>query len=100
MALQPDDLFERPVIILTGLGHPTAISSVMEAFMFLTDWSGTPRDASHGFALKACRAALDGRIDAETARGLFTAWAERQNILASDFAAFVVSRRAGSHGTA
>jgi thiazole synthase ThiGH ThiG subunit len=32
------DVFEMPVVMLTGLGHPAAIASAMEACMFLADW--------------------------------------------------------------
>lgn len=41
------ELFERPVVILVGLGHPAAISSVMEAYMFLVDWPPSKRDPAH-----------------------------------------------------
>lgn len=100
MALTSFDDFERPVVILAGLGIPTAVSTPMEAYMFLVDWPKSKRDAVHTFALKACLAAIRGEIEPETAKGLFTSWAERQDILAPDFAAFVRGRRQGSHGTA
>ncbi|KRE05045.1 hypothetical protein ASE63_25110 [Bosea sp. Root381] len=90
------DHFRRPVVILTGLGHPTAVSSVMEAYTFLADWPPIKRDAAHSFAMKACLAALQDEIDAETARGLFASWAERQDILAPDLSSFISSWRAGS----
>lgn len=96
----PSDQFERPVVILTGLGHPTAVSSAMEAYMFLADWPTGRRDACHRLAMKACLAALRGEIEPDTARGLFASWAEKNDILAPDVAAFVSSRRTGSHGTA
>ncbi|KRE02295.1 hypothetical protein ASE63_08015 [Bosea sp. Root381] len=95
-----NDLFERPVIILTGLGHPTAVSSVMEAYMFLADWPTSKRDPAHGFAMKACLAALRDEVEAETARGLFASWAERENILAPDLSPFIRSWRVGSPGAA
>jgi len=99
LALSPDQ-FQRPVVILTGLGFPTAVSSVMEAYMFLADWSSSKRDACHRLVVKASLAALNGDIEAETARGLFASWAEKNDILAPDAAAFATSRRTGSHGTA
>lgn len=99
MALVPtSDQFERPVVVYTAFGVPAAVSSAMEAYMFLTDWPASNRDASHPFALKGCLAAVRGEIEAETARGLFAAWAERQEILAPHVAAFVSSRRGPSHG--
>ncbi len=100
MALMPSDDFERPVIILAGAGIPTAVSSAMEAYMFLADWPRSRRDTAHAFASKACLAAVRGDIEPDTARGLFASWAEKHDILAPDVAAFASSRRKGSHGTA
>lgn len=94
------DEFERPVVILTGLGHPAAIASAMEAYMFLADWPVSRRDPVHGFALKACLAAIRGEIEPDTARGLFTSWAEKHDLLAPDVAAFAGSRKEGSRGHA
>ncbi len=100
MALAPtSDQFERPVVIFTAFGVPAAISSAMEAYMFLTDWPVAERDSGHAFALKGCLAAVRGEIEAETARGLFASWAERQDILAPDVAAFARGERGSSHGT-
>lgn len=98
--MMTSDDFERPVVILTGLGHPAAIASAMEAYMFLADWPVSRRDPVHGFALKACLAAIRGEIEPETARGLFASWAERHDLLAPDVAAFMGSRREGSRGRA
>jgi len=100
MAFLASDEFKRPVVILTGLGHPTTVSSVMEAYMFLADWPVSKRDACHRVVTKACLAALRGEIEPETARGLFASWAERNGILAPDILAFATPRRTGSHGTA
>ena len=94
----PLDQFERPVVVLSCFGVATAISSAMEAYMFLTDWPVSQRDAAHLLALNGCLAAMRGEIDAETARGLFCSWAERRDILASDIVAFVSSHRGSSHG--
>lgn len=100
MALPPNDQFERPVVILTGVGIPTAVSSAMEAYMFLADWPTAQRDAAHAFAMKACLAAVRGEIEADTAKGLFASWAEKRDILAPEVAAFIRSRGTGSHGIA
>ena len=96
----PSDQFHRPVIILTGLGHPTAVSSTMEAYMFLADWPVSKRDACHTVAMKACLAALHGDIEPETARGFVASWAEKNDIMAPDVVAFASARRTGSRGTA
>lgn len=98
--MMTSDDFERPVVILTGLGHPSAIASAMEAYMFLADWPIRKRDPAHGFALKACLAAIRGEIEADTARGVFVSWAEKHDLLAPEVAAFAGSRREGSRGRA
>lgn len=98
--MMTSDDFERPVVILTGLGYPAAIASAMEAYMFLADLPISRRDAVHGFALKACLAAIRGEIEPDTARGLFASWAEKHELLAPDVAAFAGSRREGSRGHA
>ncbi|WP_320409801.1 DUF982 domain-containing protein [Bosea sp. Root483D1] len=94
------DHFERPVVILVGLGHPAAISSVMEAYMFLVDWPPSKRDPAHGFAIKSCLAALRGEVEAETVRALFATLAEKYGIVAPDDAAFTASYREGPQGRA
>lgn len=97
MAL-PSDLFEQPVVVLTPFGVPTAVSSAMEAYMFLSDWPASKRDAAHSLAMKGCLAAVRGEIETENARGLFGSWAERRDILAPDVAGFISSRSRSSHG--
>ncbi len=87
------DEFMRPIIVLTAFGRPTVISSAMEACVFLADWPAGRRDPAHSFAMKACQAALRGDIDAETARGVFAAFAEKQDILAPDIALMSRGRR-------
>ena len=99
MAVLPSDEFERPVVILTDLGHPTAVTGAMDAYMFLADWPKHKRDVAHELATKACLAAVRGEIEPETAKGLFASWAERQDILAPDVVAFGGTKSKGSHGT-
>jgi hypothetical protein len=44
------DMFETPVTILTGLGMPTQIRSVLQAYRFLLEWpkqTMTLRTQSH-----------------------------------------------------
>ncbi|RWN57293.1 DUF982 domain-containing protein [Mesorhizobium sp.] len=74
--------FEKPVTILTGLGTPTRIESAAEAYALLADWPRASWTAAHDIAAKACRAAMDGEIDAETARATFVAFARRNDLLA------------------
>ncbi|MDP3257821.1 MAG: DUF982 domain-containing protein [Bosea sp. (in: a-proteobacteria)] len=80
-------------MILTGLGVPRTVASIAEAYHFLIDWPGFKRDAAHAFALKACRAALAGEIEIETARGLFIALAEKHDLLAPDMKSIVAFRK-------
>ncbi|MDX3807927.1 DUF982 domain-containing protein [Bosea thiooxidans] len=89
------DEFKRPIIVLTAFGLPTVISSAMEAYVFLADWPTRQRDPAHSFAMKACHAAVRGDIEAETARGVFAAFAEKQDILAPDIALVSRGRQAG-----
>ncbi|KSV73647.1 hypothetical protein N183_24745 [Sinorhizobium sp. Sb3] len=78
------DMFENPVRILVGLGFLTEVRSVMDAYRYLVEWPISLRDGPHSVALKACHAALCGEIEAETARGLFAAFAEKHDLLAPE----------------
>ncbi len=86
------DMFKQPVSVLVGLGFPTQVLGVLDAYKFLIEWPVSSRDAAHSVALKACRAALRGEIEAETARALFTGFAEKHDLLASEIDAVAVSR--------
>jgi hypothetical protein len=89
------DMFRQPVSILVGLGFPAEVRSVMDAYRHLVEWPASLRDGAHSVALKACGAALRGEIEAETARGLFMAFAEKHDLLApeSNILAAAGSRR-------
>jgi hypothetical protein len=76
-------VFEHPVTILVGLGYPRQIRSVFEAYQFLTDWSGNSPEQRA--ALRACKAALVGDIEPETARGVFVAFADKKDLLVPEF---------------
>jgi len=78
------DVFKDPVTILVGLGFPAEVRTVMDAYRHLAEWPASMQDAVHSIALKACGAALRGEIEAETARGLFAAFAEKHDLLAPD----------------
>lgn len=86
------DMFRQPVTILVGLGFPAEVRSVMDAYRHLTEWPGSFRDTAHAVALKACQAALRGDIEAETARGLFAAFAAKHDLLAPEIPAIAASR--------
>ncbi|WEZ84483.1 DUF982 domain-containing protein [Rhizobium sp. 32-5/1] len=86
------DMFRQPVSILVGLGFPAQVRSVMDAYRHLVEWPASVRDAAHSVALKACVAALRGEIEAETARGLFAAFADKHDLLAPETSTIAASR--------
>lgn len=86
------DMFRQPVSILVGLGFPAEVRSVMDAYRHLVEWPVSQRDSAHSVAFKACSAALRGDIEAETARGLFAAFAEKHDLLAPKIDGIVASR--------
>jgi hypothetical protein len=76
--------FNKPVSILVGLGHPAKIHSAKQAYEFLSETPTIAAKKAQSVALKICKAALNGEIDAETARSAFVAFAERSAILAPE----------------
>lgn len=78
------DTFEKPVRILVGLGQPRDIRNVLDAYMFLEEAPGYMRDTARVMAVKACKAALLGEVEAETARGAFEAFAGKHDLLAPE----------------
>ncbi|MBY5394206.1 DUF982 domain-containing protein [Rhizobium leguminosarum] len=86
------DMFRQPVSILVGLGFPAEVRCVMDAYRHLFEWPTSLRDSTHAIALKACSAALRGEIEAETARGLFAAFAEKHDLLAPETNMIAASR--------
>jgi len=90
--------FEAPVSIIVGLGFPTQISSVAEAYALLSEWPHGRRDSTHAVALKTCRAALDGMIEAETARSTFVAFARKTGILLPENQSVIAASETGAIG--
>ncbi|MBY2919446.1 DUF982 domain-containing protein [Rhizobium leguminosarum] len=86
------DMFKQPVSIFVGLGFPAEVRSVMDAYRHLVEWPASLRDAAHSVALKTCKAALRGEIEAETARALFAAFAEKHDLLALENNVIAASR--------
>ncbi len=87
------DMFDRPVNILTGLGHPASVGSVMQVYRPLVDWPYSGRDTTHTFALNACPAALNGVVEPDTARISFVAFAAKHHLFAPDGEAFLANDR-------
>lgn len=81
--MKPDH-FGKPVRILVGLGRPRDIRSALDAYMFLDEAPGYMRNSAHAMALKACRAALMGEVEAQTARGAFEAFVRKHDLLAPE----------------
>lgn len=74
--------FEKPVRVWVGLGFPRQLNTVVDAYQFAVEWCGNGPEQRA--AIRACRAALAGEIDAETARGVFVAFARKKDILMED----------------
>ena len=74
--------FEEPVRVWVGLGFPRQINTVVDAYQFLLDWCGNSPEQKA--AMRACKAALAGDVDADTARGVFVAFARKKDILVED----------------
>jgi hypothetical protein len=76
MLAQP---FIKPVLVWVGLGFPRQLNTVADAYQFLMEWCGNSPEQKA--ALRACKAALAGDVDTETARSAFTAFAGKKDIL-------------------
>lgn len=74
--------FNKPVRVWVGLGFPRQINTVVDAYQFLLEWCGNSPEQKA--AIRACKAALVGDVDAETARGVFVAFARKKDILFAD----------------
>jgi hypothetical protein len=74
--------FDKPVRVWVGLGFPRQINTVVDAYQFLLEWCGNSPEQKA--AIRACQAALVGDVDAETARGVFVAFARKKDILFKD----------------
>lgn len=87
MLAQP---FLKPVLVWVGLGFPRQLNTVADAYQFATEWGGNSPEQRP--AIGACKAALAGDIDVETARGVFTAFARKKDILVEDLMIPAVTR--------
>lgn len=79
MLAQP---FEKPIRVLVGLGFPRQLNTVVDAYQFAMEWCGNSPEQRA--AIRACKAALSGDVDAETARDIFMAFARKKGILVQD----------------
>ncbi len=74
--------FEKPVRVWVGLGFPRQLNTVMDAYQFAVEWCGNGPEQRA--TIRACKAALAGEIDAETARGVFVTFARKKDLLMED----------------
>ncbi|MBL0935194.1 MAG: DUF982 domain-containing protein [Rhizobiaceae bacterium] len=74
--------FEKPVRVWVGLGFPRQLNNVADAYQMLLGWCGNSPEQKA--AIRACKAALAGDVDAETARGVLVAFARKKDILVED----------------
>lgn len=74
--------FEKPVRVWVGLGFPRQLNSVVDAYQFVTDWCGNSPEQRA--AIRACKAALAGEVDAETVRGILVRFARKKDILVEE----------------
>ncbi|MEQ1955995.1 DUF982 domain-containing protein [Mesorhizobium sp. CN2-181] len=93
MLAQP---FEKPIHVFVGLGFPRQINTVVDAYQFAQEWCGNSPEQRA--AIRACKAALAGDVDPETARGAFVAFARKKDILLEDdFVSSPIARPQANH---
>lgn len=74
--------FEKPVPVWVGLGFPRQLNTVADAYQFAVEWCGNSPEQKA--AVRACKAAILGDVDPETARDVFIAFARKKDILMED----------------
>ena len=74
--------FEKPIRVWVGLGFPRQLNTVADAYQFVLEWCGNSPEQRA--AMRACKAALVGDVDPETARGVFMAFARKKDILVEE----------------
>lgn len=92
--------FAEPVSVLVGLGFSREIANVMSAYEVVSEWPSSHRGPSQLHAMRACRSALNGEIDAEEAREAFVEFAEHSGILVEEPSAMVAAQCLGKAGAA
>jgi len=79
--------FERPLIMFVGLGFPRQINNATDALQVLADLPQRYHGPAYSTACKACRAAIAGDVEPETARGILEAYARDRAMLADSLLA-------------
>ncbi len=92
--------FDRPVAVFVGLGFPSEVETVMDAYAMLLEWNGIP-DLDRAGAIEVCRKALTGKRTGKEARVAFQRFAFSKGILSEDgHGARLASRRISGQSAA
>lgn len=75
--------FQEPIRIWMGLGFPRQLNSVVYAYQFAMEYCGNSPEQRA--AIRACKAALTGEVDPETARGVFVAFAKKKGLMVDEW---------------
>lgn len=87
--------FKEPVKVWVGLGFPRQLNSVVDAYQFAMEYCGnSPQQRA---AIRACKAALTGEVDPETARGIFVAFAKKKGLIAEEWVPPPITGNRSSH---
>src|SRR5262245_26255897 len=76
--------FSSPVSVIKGIGIPTTLWTVGEAFDFLNEMPSSRRNGAYILASNACKAALAGEVGVDLAEEAFRGFARRAGILIED----------------
>lgn len=79
--------FRRPVVVFVGLGFPRQLNTAIDALQALDDLPSSYRGPAYETAVKACRAAIAGEVEPETARGIVEAYMRARSLLVEEFLA-------------
>jgi hypothetical protein len=72
--------FDRPVAVFVGLGYPSRVEAIMDAYAMLVEWNGIP-DLDRAGAIEVYRKALKGKRSGKEARLAFERFALVKGIL-------------------
>lgn len=76
--------FEKPVSVFVGIGYPAKVASASQAYQLLCELPSVITNPARSVVAKVCKMAVEGKVDPETARSAFIAFARRMAMLAGD----------------
>lgn len=88
-------MFDRPVAVFVGLGFPSEVEDIIDAYAMLVEWNGIP-DLDRAGVIEVCRKALKGERTGKDARVAFQRFARSKGILSEAHDSPPLARRA--HG--